>query len=388
MKKIIIVNNNMHVGGVQKSLCNLLWAIHDQYEVTLCLFSCRGAYMNDIPENIHVVECEGVFRLLGVSQGQCCGLDKLKRGLLVLLCRIFGRRAVLRWMLAFQKQVEGEYDCAIAYLQNGSRRNFYGGVQDFLLNKVKATRRIAFLHCDYSNCGANHLDNNLLLEQFDQIAACSEGCRQTFAAVLPHLEEKTITVRNFHRYEQIRILANQDPVVYGTDATNVLMVSRLSHEKGIERAIQAVACANEHGFSTVLHVVGGGPMRATLEETAKSLGIAGCVHFHGEQSNPYRYMKNADLFLMSSYHEAAPMVIDEALCLNVPVLTVQTTSSYEMVTLRKGGWVCKNNDEELTQTLIQVLSNPLDLIAVRNSFCDCYQNNDVAAKQFAELIEG
>ena len=45
MKKIIIVNNNMKVGGVQKSLCNLLWELDRlrEYDVTLALFSPVGA---------------------------------------------------------------------------------------------------------------------------------------------------------------------------------------------------------------------------------------------------------------------------------------------------------------------------------------------------------
>lgn len=388
MKKIIIINNNMQVGGVQKSLCNLLWAIHDRYEVTLYLFSRRGEYANDIPAGVKVLECGGPFRLLGVSQRQCAGLDRLKRGALVLLCRVFGRRAVLRMMLAFERKVEGEYDCAVAFLQNGSWRNFYGGVQDFVLDKVKASRKIAFLHCDYGNCGADHPANNRLIARFDKIAACSDGCRDAFTAVLPQLADKTVTARNFHRHERIRALAEQEPVAYDKDNINVVMVSRLSHEKGIQRAITAAARAIGQGIPAMLHIVGGGPMKDFLEKTAAEQGIGERVRFYGEQANPYRYMKNADLLLMSSFHEAAPMVIDEALCLDLPVLTVRTTSSDEMVKLRHGGWVCENSMEELTRTLIRVLSDTGELAAVRNGLRGCYENNDTAMEQFAELIEG
>ena len=388
MKKIIIINNNMQVGGVQKSLCDLLWAIHDRYEVTLYLFSRRGEYANDIPAGVKVLECGGTFRLLGVSQRQCAGLDRLKRGALVLLCRVFGRRAVLRMMLAFERKVEGEYDCAVAFLQNGSWRNFYGGVQDFALDKVKASRKIAFLHCDYGNCGADHPANNRLIARFDKIAACSDGCRDAFTAVLPQLADKTVTARNFHRHERIRALAEQEPVAYDKDNINVVMVSRLSHEKGIQRAITAAARAIGQGIPAMLHIVGGGPMKDFLEKTAAEQGIGERVRFYGEQANPYRYMKNADLLLMSSFHEAAPMVIDEALCLDLPVLTVRTTSSDEMVKLRHGGWVCENSTEELTRTLIRVLSDTGELAAVRNGLRGCYENNDTAMEQFAELIEG
>ena len=42
MKKILIVNNNLDIGGIQKALINLLRGISDKYEVTLMLFSPTG----------------------------------------------------------------------------------------------------------------------------------------------------------------------------------------------------------------------------------------------------------------------------------------------------------------------------------------------------------
>ena len=47
MKKILIVNNNLHIGGVQKALINLLWQLRGQYDVTLLLFHKGGKYLED-----------------------------------------------------------------------------------------------------------------------------------------------------------------------------------------------------------------------------------------------------------------------------------------------------------------------------------------------------
>ena len=49
MKKILIVNNNMHIGGVQKALVSLLWAIRDQYDITLLLFHPGGECRKELP---------------------------------------------------------------------------------------------------------------------------------------------------------------------------------------------------------------------------------------------------------------------------------------------------------------------------------------------------
>lgn len=388
MRKIIIVNNNMNVGGVQKSLCNLLWAIHGRYEVTLYLFSCRGEYLQDIPAGVKVVECGSLFRYLGISQGQCRGADRLIRGALALLCRIFGRSKVMKLLLASQKVLDEEYDCAIAYLQNGNIRNLYGGVQDFVLHRVKANQKVAFLHCDYANCGADHPENNRLVGQFDRIAVCSDGCGRAFTAVMPSLEAKCVTVRNSHRYDKIQRMADTDPVEYDGRYRNVVMVSRLSHEKGIERAIEAAAAGIARGIPVMLHIVGSGPMQPMLEQRAAVSGIAENVRFYGLQSNPYRFMKNAELFLMTSYHEAAPMVIDEAQCLGLPVLTVETTSSHEMVTAREGGWVCANSQEAFTEALLKVLSDSDAATAVRIGLRSRRWSNDEMLEQFTRLIEG
>lgn len=387
MKKILIVNNNMAIGGVQKSLYNLLWAIHDQYDVTLCLFCAAGAYMDPLPPDIRIIECKGLFRYLGISQGQCRGIHKLVRGGLAFITRLFGRNAAMKLVLAGEKKLPEQYDCAIAFLHNGNIRNFYGGVQEFVLEKTVADRKAAFLHCDYSSCGSDHPDNHRLIARFDQIAACSDGCRRAFVSVLPELAEKCVTVRNFHRYEEIRELASRYREGYEGQGPHMIMVSRLAHEKGIERGIQAAAAAWSKGLPGMLHIVGGGPMEGVLREMTRRLHLEDRVIFHGQQDNPYRYMSGADLLLMSSVHEAAPMVIEEAISLGIPVLTTRTTSSEEMVTLANAGWVCENGQDALTAALTQILAQPELLQAKKRDLQNKNVDNTAAQTQFIHLIE-
>lgn len=388
MKKIIIVNNNMKVGGVQKSLYNLLWETEGKYEVTLLLFCRLGEYADKLPPGVRVLEVGGLLRYLGISQGECRGLaEKLTRLTLAALSRVFGRAAVLKLLCMTRKKLPETYDCAISFLHNGRPEALYGGTQDFVLHCVRAKKKIAFLHGDYRSCGADNPRNNRMMARFDVIAACSDGCRKAFCEVMPELAERCVTVRNFHRLEEIRALARKEPVCYEKGCIHVVMVSRLSHEKAIHRAVAAAGKAAEQGLTMLLHLVGGGPEEAALRTQAEALGIRDRVRFYGQQSNPYRFLKNADLFLLTSYHEAAPMVIEEARCLGIPVLTTRTTSSEEMVTRENCGWVCENEQEALDEVLLTLLREPQQLQQMKESLRGRPMDNDTALRQFTALIE-
>ena len=387
MKKIIIVNNNMKVGGVQKSLYNLLWEIEGKYDVTLCLFNKCGEYVDMLPPFVKVIEAKKPYAYLGISQGECSGLGAVIRGGYAFVARLIGRKKILSFMNRIQPRLDGSYDCAISYLHNGREKSFYGGTQDFVLGCVKAERKVAFIHGDYRNCGANHSVNNRDMERFDAVAACSDGCRNAILSVLPSLESKCFTVRNCHRFDEIRAMADENPVEYSENHINLLIVARLSHEKGIERAIIALAEAIKAGASAKLHIVGGGSMLNELSLLASNLGVPDNVIFYGEQANPYRYMKNADVLLISSYHEAAPMVIDEAICLGLPVLTTETTSSYDMVTARGCGWVCENSQDALNEMLCRVVSDKNTISEVKEKLKNCQVNNGQALAQFDLLIQ-
>ena len=388
MKKLLIVNNNMKIGGVQKSLYNLLWSVSDRYDVTLFLFAPVGEYMDKLPERVHICSCDSLFRYLGVGQGECANnlRDRLTRGFLACICKLLGRSAVMPLLLHSQKTLPVHYDCAISYLHNGNPRHFYGGVNEFVLKKTNAAQKIAFLHCDYLECGANHKENNEAYRAFDLIAACSDGCRRSFVEAMPELSEKCVTVPNFHRCDEIRNLAEQQTYSYAAGFLHVVMVGRLAHEKGIDRAIRAVGFARAQGVPVILHLIGNGPMAKELHELVRTMALSDVVVFHGSQNNPYRFMRNADLLLMTSWHEAAPMVIDEARVLSLPVLSVKTTSSDEMISERGCGWVCENEQTALNTALTAVLKAPERIQTIRARLSQSHFGNESAEAAFEALV--
>lgn len=388
MKRIVIVNNNLKVGGVQKSLINLLWAIYKDYKITLVLFDKTTGCESQLPEGIELVGCSSLYRFLGISQSECARpAIKLVRGFLVLICRVFGRSFAMRLINLSQPTLMSEYDIAISYLQNGDPRHFYGGVNEFVLAKVKAKKKFAFLHCDYLNCGANDKKNNKLYHRFDKIIACSDGCKESFIKAIPELASRCMTVRNFHRIDQNKEMALQNPVIYSEESLNVVIVGRLAHEKAVDRAIKAVAYVKKHSIPIALHIIGSGSMEADLKHLVEEYEADEYICFHGEQQNPYRFMKNADLLLITSYHEAAPMVIDEARMIGIPTLTVETTSSKEMILPYQNGWICKNDQNAINAFLLKLAMDRDSIKQTKERLIAAKTSNEIAYQQFHMIMK-
>lgn len=389
-KKIIIVNNNMKIGGVQKALLDLLHEISSLYDVTLYLLNCAGEYLEKIPQNITVIGGDSPYKYFGMSQAESKTNKKdfLNRSILAIIAKIFGRKMATRIINFFSKKTPLEYDCAISYMHDAGARLLYGGCNDFVISKINAKSKITFVHCDYENSGSNCRTNNKMYSKFNYIATCSEGCRKAFLRVLPDLEQKTKTVINCHNFQEIIGLSNRYPIMYEKAYTNVIIVARLSPEKGIERALYALKYALERKSLVKLHIVGGGSQMDRLLRLEKELDIIDNVCFYGEQTNPYRYIKNADLLFIPSFHEAAPMVIDEALCLGVPILSTETTSSDDMIIQRNCGWVCKNNQDDINRTLYDLVSNQKEILKKRDEiFSHILCNNNKAIRMLQEIID-
>ena len=80
------------------------------------------------------------------------------------------------------------------------------------------------------------------------------------------------------------------------------------------------------------------------------------------------------------------MVIDEARIVGLPVLTVETTSSTEMVLDRQCGWVCENTQACLNEALTELLCNASQLEEMKKSLEDSASDWEETFRQFQLLI--
>lgn len=387
MKKILIVNNNMHIGGVQKALVDLLWNIRGQYDITLLLFCRCGDYLNALPPDVRVITTDTAYKYLGMSGSDACSLSqKLGRSFFASITRLFGRSFAIALMALGQKTLEG-YDVAISYLHNGADRAFYGGCNDFVLRHISAKKKITFLHCDYMLCGANTANNAKQYQEFDVIAACSQGCADAFKLENSTLAQKVKVVYNCHDFKSIRQKAEAAPVSLQEGKINIVTVARLGREKGVERALRVIAGLGKLKEKLHYYVIGDGVLMPVLRRIIQEENLNGCVTLCGAQTNPYRYMKAADLLLIPSYSEAAPLVIGEAACLGTPILSTETSSAREMIENTGYGWVCENSEKAMQEALQRLLADTSVLDEKKLALTNREFGNEAAVSQFVKLVD-
>ena len=130
------------------------------------------------------------------------------------------------------------------------------------------------------------------------------------------------------RYVPLAKLAYiQNPVLNRLSGESVLLshptilaVGRLHHQKGYDILLQAFSIFNREYPEWRLIILGDGPLKKSLQDQAKKLGIVDCVDWRGEVNNPFPYYQAAQLFVMSSRHEGMPNALLEAMQCHLPAI--------------------------------------------------------------------
>ncbi|MEH7106950.1 glycosyltransferase [Bacillus sp. JJ1764] len=329
-KKILISSFDLAIGGVERSLLGLLRHIdYSKYEVDLMLFKHEGEFLSflpsgpkllpEIPEyttfrkSVPQIIKEGhypiaftrvVAKYLGEIQGKVKRMDE--PGYLVIQ---YGWEMTNRLLPKLNK----EYDVAIGFLWP----------HHFIGEKVKAKKRIGWIHTDYSNIQLNKKMEEKMWNKLDQIVAVSEECSNTFLSQFPTFREKTMVIENILSPELVRKQAIQDEVTElkkTKGKTILLTVGRLSHAKGIDRAIYACKELIQKGYDVEWYVVGYGPLEQDLRELIQKLDLSKRFHLLGKKTNPYPYIKECDIYVQPSRYEGKAVTIREAQILGKPIV--------------------------------------------------------------------
>ena len=100
----------------------------------------------------------------------------------------------------------------------------------------------------------------------------------------------------------------------------VLAAGRLVALKGFDTLLRAFARVRQQ-MPARLVILGEGSERSNLERLAAELGVAADVDMPGFDPNPFRYMKRAGVFVLSSRYEGLPNVLIQAMACGCPVVS-------------------------------------------------------------------
>ena len=142
----------------------------------------------------------------------------------------------------------------------------------------------------------------------------------------------------------------------------VLAVGRLSPQKDFATLILAFSMLQKVHNGRLI-ILGEGTEREKLETKAKDLGISGDLLMPGFVLNPYKFMKKASLFVLSSVYEGLPNVLIEAVALKVPVVSTACRSGPTEILLRGkvGQLVPVGDAEALAEAMSNALKNPKEV---------------------------
>lgn len=167
------------------------------------------------------------------------------------------------------------------------------------------------------------------------------------------------TQAEYRKYRE----AGDDLIGVAENVFVFLFVGQHRWEKNVELIIRGVGKLNERESlpaPIALVFVGEGHASKDMKEMAEDVGISGITRFLGKIVDR-EIMKSlyarADLFVFPSIYDNAPLVMREAAAYGVPTMVAEGSSSAEVVTDGKNGFVVCNDPEAMAESLAKLLGN-------------------------------
>jgi glycosyltransferase involved in cell wall biosynthesis len=139
------------------------------------------------------------------------------------------------------------------------------------------------------------------------------------------------------------------------DALVVGWVGRLSHEKGADVMLDAIAACEPPWR---LSLIGDGPQRKRLRQRAGDLGIADRVSWHGSVDNAGALFSAFDAFALSSRTEGTPIALFEAMSAGVPIIATEVGGVPDVVTSAHAMLIPAERPSMIAQSLTALRRDP------------------------------
>lgn len=346
MKKVLFLIDSLPGGGAEKVLVDIVENLdRSKFDITVMTSLGGGVHVDNIKKN---VKYKPFFK-------------ELKRQKTILEKVIYKVRCKFRYL--FFKYVPAPvihkifigngYDIEIAFLE-GHATKIIGASNN------KYSKKYAWVHTDLIENNWSMRFYNSLEEQienynhFDFIYCVSTQAKDSFIKLTKRIHN-VFTFYNPVNEVKIRELATSEGFSFNSSQFNVITVGRLTKAKGFDRLLNVHKRLINEGINYHLYILGEGEERLTLEKFINENQLGATVSLLGFHSNPYKYMKAADLFVCSSRAEGFSTVATEATILGLPIVTTDCSGMNELLGDSQYGLIIDNNEESLYEGLKQMI---------------------------------
>lgn len=351
MKKVLIASFDMEVGGVERSLISMLNNFdYKNNEVDLMLYSHSGEFMDFLTDKVNLLNENSRYSTFRKSVGQTIREGNYFLGVTRILAKVASKikgklnaideigyyqmQFMWKYAMPFLPKLNKEYDVAISYLWP----------HYFVAEKVKAKRKIAWIHTDYSTIETDISMDLKIWDKFDYIIAVSEECKNAFLKKYPSLENKIRVMENITSPKFIRKMAEEgiEGNIINDNSFKLVSVARLSHAKGIDNAVRSLRILHDRGLINIKwYVVGYGGDEKMIRNLIKENNLEDSFILLGKKINPYPYIKIADLYVQPSRYEGKAVTVGEAQILAKPVLITNYTTAQSQLKANIDGYICE-----------------------------------------------
>lgn len=357
----------MRIGGMEKALVELLNELEQRgYDITLVLEHKRGELLGQLGAGIRVQE----YR---VSSNRFVPYRKAVN----LLHRIM-------WRL----QHGGKYDFSCAYATYsviGSR-----------LALAASQHSSLYVHSNYYDLCRGDKEairlffDELSIHRFRHIVFVSEEGRKSLIPIYSFLRQRGRVINNLMDADRVERLShcNINLEYEQEDGHRFLFVGRLENEsKCLTRLIRsfALACRKEEGIR--LYIIGDGKDRGMCERAIHENGMDDRIRMLGKKENPYPYMRAADCVLLTSDYEGYPVIYNECLILQKPLITTVPVSDGQ-IDISDYALITDKSEQAVSEAILYATSNMEEMRErARKNAVDFRLINEKRIHQIEDLIE-
>lgn len=388
--KIFIAMHYMEIGGAESSLIGLLEALNpDIVDVDLFIYSHQGLFMSAIPSYVNLLPETKTYAAFEKPLTAVLKTGEIQMFLARLWAKlkhkkyrkastiedddssIFGfiGKYVSRIVPDINPSVQ--YDLAISYLTP----------HNFVLDHVRAKKKIAWIHTDYSRVAINTKLELSIWSGYDRIVSISRDVTKGFLCKFPTLADRILEMENILPVSYIKQRASKsdDEVLdlMKKGVVNLCSIGRISNAKNYDNIPYMAAELKKLSLMSPLSfrwfIVGPGDYSA-IEALSKELGVDDVVTFLGPSSNPYTYIKACDIYVHPSRYEGKSIVVREAQILCKPVIITNYPTSKSQINDGVDGVICELDNKKIAEAIFDLAKNRVK----QQSLIDYLRSHDFA----------